>query len=143
MNFQRWRGVFDDGKIGTPGGKSASATVCSARGLAAPDRGAVCSVSIEAFDIRFSPNAVASRRMFAHVYRNAPLLYRPPGPRPGKALYKSSPWSTCIGTPNAPWLSARRFPRAASGESNTVSSRLFSFFYAAGKIIRRKDSLRT
>lgn len=47
------------------------------------------------------------RRMFAHVYRNAPLLYRPPGPHPGKAHkstysdpHASPPWNT-------PWLSAR------------------------------------
>lgn len=40
------------------------------------------------------------RRMFAHVYRNAPLLYRPPGPHPGKAHnstysnpHASPPWT--------------------------------------------------
>lgn len=31
------------------------------------------------------------RRMFAHVYRNAPLLYRPPGPHPGKPTSPHTP----------------------------------------------------
>lgn len=82
------------------------------------------------------------RRMFAHVYRNAPLLYRPPGPHPGKPTSPHTPIHMHRHPEHTLAFCSTLFPCAASNQfsfQNKIQAYLLLFIELQN---RRKDTIK-